>query len=66
MTGSLGSTHVGSLGSTTNGSICYATKGDGILLGLGVLEGVRASNSKTLTKKMKTSLCLVFGAHIKP
>ena len=34
-----------------NGSLSSATNGDGILLGLGVLEGVRASNSKPLTNK---------------
>ena len=46
MIGSLGSTLAGSLGFATNGSLCSATKGDGILLGLGVLEGVRASTQK--------------------
>ena len=42
---------IGSLGSTLVVSLGSATKGDGILLGLGVLIGVRVSNSKPLTNK---------------
>ena len=51
MTCSLGSTLAGSLGSATNGSLYSATNGDGILLGLGVLEGVTTSKSKPLRNK---------------